>query len=32
MGYNKGYLFKKINQNIYFNEKYEWRVFQWNKE
>jgi hypothetical protein len=28
MGYNKGYLFKKINQNIYFNEKYEWRVFQ----
>lgn len=28
MGYNKGYLFKKINNNIYFNEKYEWRVFQ----
>lgn len=28
MGYNKGYLFKKINNNIYSNEKYEWRVFQ----
>lgn len=28
MGYNKGYLFKKINNNVYFNDDYEWRVFQ----
>lgn len=26
MGYNKGYLFKKINNKIYENEKYSWRI------
>ena len=27
MGYNKGYLFKKINNKIYENEKYSWRIY-----
>lgn len=26
MGYNKGYIFRKINKNIYENKKYQWRV------
>jgi hypothetical protein len=28
IGYNKGYIFRKINNKIYENKKYEWRIYE----
>lgn len=28
IGYNKGYIFRKINNNVYENKKYEWRIYE----